>query len=119
MLATRRASQSHATILATHPPPPYTTHKAFEKSDAQERWGSENVFQAMMGGRSLRFTAESVYGQAAQALAMEEPNEETAQANENAAAWARGDTSVVAGVGGAAAWVSLTAALAKKRGGRG
>ena len=35
---------------------------AFEKSDAQERWGSENVFAAMMGGRSLRYTASVVYG---------------------------------------------------------
>eukprot|EP00435_Cladocopium_sp_Y103_P067677 s282_g30.t1 len=36
---------------------------AFEKSDAQEKWGSENVFNAMMmGGRSLRFTGELIYG---------------------------------------------------------
>lgn len=35
---------------------------AFEKSDAQERWGSENVFAAAMGGRSLRWTATKVYG---------------------------------------------------------
>lgn len=35
---------------------------AFEKSDAQTRWGSENVYNAMMGGRSLRFTAMQVYG---------------------------------------------------------
>jgi hypothetical protein len=35
---------------------------AFEKSDAQERWGSENFFNAMTGGRSLRYTAEQVYG---------------------------------------------------------
>eukprot|EP00535_Pseudo-nitzschia_heimii_P004874 CAMPEP_0197186524 /NCGR_PEP_ID=MMETSP1423-20130617/14113_1 /TAXON_ID=476441 /ORGANISM="Pseudo-nitzschia heimii, Strain UNC1101" /LENGTH=257 /DNA_ID=CAMNT_0042637871 /DNA_START=65 /DNA_END=838 /DNA_ORIENTATION=+ len=34
---------------------------AFEKSDAHERWGGENVFKAMMGGRSLRFTAEYIY----------------------------------------------------------
>jgi tetratricopeptide (TPR) repeat protein len=34
---------------------------AFEKSDAQEKYGRENVFAAMMGGRSLRFTAEMVY----------------------------------------------------------
>lgn len=34
---------------------------AFEKSDAQERWGSENVFAAMTGGRSLRYTAEVIY----------------------------------------------------------
>lgn len=34
---------------------------AFEKSDAKERWGSENVFQAQMGGRSLRYTGIQVY----------------------------------------------------------
>lgn len=33
---------------------------AFEKSDAKVRWGSENFFNAMMGGRSLRYTAERV-----------------------------------------------------------
>jgi hypothetical protein len=37
---------------------------AFEKSDAKERWGGENVFSAMSGGRSLRYTAEMVYGKA-------------------------------------------------------
>ena len=35
---------------------------AFEKSDAKEKWGGENVFAAMMGGRSLRATAEVVLG---------------------------------------------------------
>jgi len=35
---------------------------AFEKSDARERWGGENVFAAMSGGRSLRYTAEAIYG---------------------------------------------------------
>ena len=35
---------------------------AFEKSDAQDKYGSENVFAAMTGGRSLRFTGEVVYG---------------------------------------------------------
>ena len=34
---------------------------AFEKSDAKERWGGENAFQAMMGGRSLRYTGEQIY----------------------------------------------------------
>lgn len=29
---------------------------AFEKSDAQEKYGQENVFAALMGGRSLRST---------------------------------------------------------------
>lgn len=39
---------------------------AFEKSDAQEKYGRENVFAAMMGGRSLRFTGEVVYGSSCQ-----------------------------------------------------
>ena len=34
---------------------------AFEKSDAKERWGSENYFEASMGGRSLRFTGNMIY----------------------------------------------------------
>ncbi len=37
---------------------------AFEKSDAQEKYGSENVFSSLMGGRSLRFTGEYVYSNA-------------------------------------------------------
>jgi len=39
---------------------------AFEKADAKERWGGENVFAAMMGGRSLRFTGEAIYGSSIQ-----------------------------------------------------
>ena len=35
---------------------------AFEKSDAQEKYGSENVFAAVTGGRSLRYTAMQIYG---------------------------------------------------------
>ena len=38
---------------------------AFEKSDAGDKYGRENVFSAMMGGRSLRFTAECIYGSSA------------------------------------------------------
>lgn len=34
---------------------------AFEKSDAKDKYGGENIFSAMLGGRSLRFTAEMVY----------------------------------------------------------
>ncbi|KAG2493057.1 hypothetical protein HYH03_008720 [Edaphochlamys debaryana] len=35
----------------------------FDKEDAKEKWGGENIFRGMMsGGRSLRFTAEVVYG---------------------------------------------------------
>eukprot|EP00698_Gefionella_okellyi_P022497 TRINITY_DN7468_c0_g1_i2.p2 TRINITY_DN7468_c0_g1~~TRINITY_DN7468_c0_g1_i2.p2 ORF type:complete len:120 (-),score=30.53 TRINITY_DN7468_c0_g1_i2:66-425(-) len=39
---------------------------AFEKSDAQEKYGGENVFAVIMGGRSLRYTAEHVLGSGAQ-----------------------------------------------------
>jgi hypothetical protein len=35
---------------------------AFEKEDAKEKWGGENVFSVFMGGRSLRTTGEVVYG---------------------------------------------------------
>eukprot|EP00475_Leptophrys_vorax_P027071 TRINITY_DN3856_c0_g1_i1.p1 TRINITY_DN3856_c0_g1~~TRINITY_DN3856_c0_g1_i1.p1 ORF type:complete len:255 (-),score=53.39 TRINITY_DN3856_c0_g1_i1:162-926(-) len=35
---------------------------AFEKSDAQEKYGRENVFAVLMGGRSLRATGEAVTG---------------------------------------------------------
>ena len=34
----------------------------FEKSDAQDKYGSENVFSVVTGGRSLRYTGEIVYG---------------------------------------------------------
>ena len=34
----------------------------FEKSDAGDKYGRENVFAVMMGGRSLRATAEIIYG---------------------------------------------------------
>jgi hypothetical protein len=39
---------------------------AFEKSDAQEKYGGENVFSVISGGRSLRFTAELIYGRSVQ-----------------------------------------------------
>lgn len=36
---------------------------AFEKADAKEKWGRENIFSGMLfGGRSLRYTGEVVYG---------------------------------------------------------
>lgn len=35
----------------------------FEKSDAKEKYGGENVFSPMVGGRpSLRYTANKIYG---------------------------------------------------------
>lgn len=41
---------------------------AFEKSDAQERWGGENIFAGLTGGRSLRHTGTVIYGKGVQAF---------------------------------------------------
>ena len=46
---------------------------AFEKSDANEKYGGENVFSAAMGGRSLRFTGELVYGTGVMGADVEDP----------------------------------------------
>ena len=35
---------------------------AFEKEDAKDKWGQENVFAAALRGRSLRYTAIQIYG---------------------------------------------------------
>lgn len=46
------------TLLAAAKLLPY----ALEKSDAQTKWGGENVFSMIQGQPSLRFTAETIYG---------------------------------------------------------
>ena len=43
----------------------YLIRFAFEKSDAGDKYGRENIFSGLMGGRSLRFTAEIIYGSSA------------------------------------------------------
>jgi len=45
---------------------------AFDKESAREKYGRENVFQAMFGGRSLRATAISIYGSGAESFAQED-----------------------------------------------
>jgi hypothetical protein len=83
---------------------------AFEKSDAKERWGSENVFSAMMGGRSLRYTAELVYGSSCQEQsdspqaerAMQEASEHPSDAIYNE-------------IGGRNAWTMFQQELARTR----
>lgn len=35
---------------------------ALEEQDAQKKWGGENAFSGILGGRSLRYTGERVYG---------------------------------------------------------
>ncbi len=89
---------------------------AFEKSDAHERWGGENVFNAMLGGRSLRYTAGLVYGwelTQRSSAAHDECNERVAAAFHARAA---GDTAALHAlfidVGGVAAWKALETTLA-------
>lgn len=86
---------------------------AFEESDAQERWGSENVFQAQMGGRSLRHTAMDVYGLGPDAF---DVTKEELRARDDAEAWAYENVAASEEVGGPAAWQQLLAALRAEKG---
>ena len=78
---------------------------AFEKEDATEKWGGENVFSAMMGGRSLRFTAEQIYGSSIQAM---EDSTRTEELNDHiASSNFFQEPSNFDGLGGAACWNRL------------
>jgi len=83
---------------------------AFEKSDAQNKYGEENVFAVVTGGRSLRFTAELVYGFAATHSGDAQPAYE---AMEQAAvnAWKLTQKEFFADVGGFELWKALKPAL--------
>jgi hypothetical protein len=99
---------------------------AFEKEDAKDKWGGENVFSAMMGGRSLRYTGEVVYGSSCMAPGNpRDDREKAAQATleqyerQVEAAFAGGaggqqlgqHQQLFAEVGGLAAWQQLCRAL--------
>eukprot|EP00928_Gymnodinium_smaydae_P034124 TRINITY_DN24262_c0_g1_i2.p1 TRINITY_DN24262_c0_g1~~TRINITY_DN24262_c0_g1_i2.p1 ORF type:complete len:772 (-),score=97.50 TRINITY_DN24262_c0_g1_i2:135-2450(-) len=73
---------------------------AFEKSDAQEKYGSENVFAVAMGGRSLRYTGEVIYGSSI--MSMDESEE--AMAMERTIRQLRGQDSLYSDVGGIVVW---------------
>jgi hypothetical protein len=87
---------------------------AFEKSDAQDKWGGENVFAVATGGRSLRYTAERVYGSGImggeydmlRVTVREEINRKLDEARDSPGAFfnpARSDA-LLAPVGGAKLW---------------
>lgn len=89
---------------------------AFEKSDAQEKWGGENVFAAAMGGRSLRYTGEVVYGSSTMGGG-EQPQEARELHRQVMGHWGvlvsgspEGEA-VFADVGGVAAWRKLHSSL--------
>jgi len=78
----------------------------FEKSDAQKRWGSENVFDVAAGGRSLRFTAELIYGNSMQQMDLSKDHKKLLEAIESDDADA-----LIEEIGGAAAWEVFTEVL--------
>ena len=88
---------------------------AFEKSDAQTRWGSENVFSEMMGGRSLRATAVSVYGSNAQD---QKRSTQEKAAKKHADLWldaGDGNNKYLEEVGGLKVWCSFVMLLEDSR----
>lgn len=91
---------------------------AFEKSDAQEKYGGENIFTAALpgGGRSLRFTAEAIYGSSCMAGGRQtvehEAMEEAVQGQPDDMLWEEGDNGPdepdpLRHVGGRRAWGRL------------
>jgi hypothetical protein len=104
---------------------------AFEKEDAKDKWGGENIFSAMMGGRSLRYTGEVVYGSSCMAPGTpRNDKEKAAQATmeqyeaQVAAAFSGGASGpqlarhqqLFDEVGGSAIWQQLCRALRFSRG---
>lgn len=94
---------------------------AFENSDAQERWGSENVITVLSGGRSLRFTAEKVYGSGAmqQTLTPEHSAVLDAVGVPETARGVRAlPAALLAEAGGVEVWERFSAAVTHSRQGR-
>jgi hypothetical protein len=87
---------------------------AFEKSDAKEKWGGENIFRAIMGGRSLRYTGEVVYGVSASEMGMGSGGQAFERVSEEVEGnWRQLVKSgeVFESVGGVALWKQLHGAL--------
>jgi len=85
---------------------------AFEKSDAKEKWGGENVFAGAMGGRSLRYTGEVVYGSSCMGTGEVEDERDLGELEEEVTGnWGKligaDGGAVFAEVGGVDAWKKL------------
>lgn len=88
---------------------------AFEKSDAQEKYGQENVFAVVMGGRSLRYTAEVVYGSSCMSMESSEVEDEV----EGKLRAGRFRDEFYEEIGGVAVWRLACLAPEPRRGGKG
>ncbi|KAJ3126493.1 hypothetical protein HK098_007475 [Nowakowskiella sp. JEL0407] len=94
---------------------------AFEKSDAQDKYGRENYFSAMMGGRSLRATGEVIYQSPCHLGGYDDHDSEERKAFrkekkrlENAIKrlnWNNGDEALFKDVGGFELWKGLLSVL--------
>ena len=82
---------------------------AFEKSDAQKKWGGENIFSAATGGRSLRYTAEVIYGSSCQYGS--KPNPRAKQLEDLVHDASDLNAKLCMRVGGLAAWRTLLEVL--------
>ena len=89
---------------------------AFDKSEAQARWGGENVFAALMGnGRSLRYTAEMVYGTSCQQQSSVEERDAAEDSIFHGPEGSDDYLNAVREIGGTDAWKAFSRALEKKR----
>jgi hypothetical protein len=84
---------------------------AFEKSDAQEKYGRENVFSAMMGGRSLRFTGEAIMGSSVMGQGQSAEDRRLCREVEQFDHALNGNDAFFNDVGGVALWRKLLATL--------
>lgn len=83
---------------------------AFEKSDAQDKHGSENYFAgALIGGRSLRYTGTVVYGSGVEAD--DDTPQQVDQVTERVMGSRRPSKNLCCSVGGVAIWQRLCAQL--------
>ena len=94
---------------------------AFEKSDAQDKYGGENIFAGTVGGPSLRYTAVRVYGFDMMNTGQFGPcdPEPLHKLEGSIMPLSRGDLfkrdDLFASVGGSARWSRLLAAMGQRR----
>lgn len=84
---------------------------AFEKSDAKEKYGGENIFFAAAGGRSLRATGEAVYGPM---IGRDAEDGAASDVIEHCERWLEDLETICADVGGEAIWRELARALGEE-----
>ncbi|KAJ3048610.1 hypothetical protein HK097_010386 [Rhizophlyctis rosea] len=80
---------------------------AFEKDDAREKYGGENIFSSLMGRRSLRMTGQWVYGSGHGDMSSGQKHEDVAREVEAEGAGLFEKAAMFADVGGSTMWKKL------------